>query len=710
MEQSPLSGYVKAAAFGILAFVVFIAFWQRTKVEDKIVTLDRAVAEMDRNLREDRIEARSLHDEIQKLRGANETLIKLIARGAVRAGPAPAAAGSTDQPGTEPQEEPEVDLGLEEKPEWGWDLNEGLDKAPDPSLPVGTPGRYKNFLTLDPDGNGAPKTAPNYDGVINLDWGSDPKGFNFLLENYATLSSECQLYVLDGPANYHWKKPSAYNWSPSLCWRVEVSPDYKEYTLFFRRDPMWQPVQADVRKYPHLGGNHPVTARDAAFTFKLIQDRQSNLAVLRSYYDKLEGVEVIDDYTLVVRWKETLFTSIAWTLGMYIMPEFVYAYDERGNRYPDVTLGQEFNQHWYDNLRLGPVGNGPYRFTKFVQSQYVEMERWDEYYGFKDQPRYPIKTRRLKIYTEVETPMNWLRRGDIDTYRLTGTRYQDWVLNETDPNSPFKDGRIETYIAPRPVYMYIGWKNTDPLFTDKRVRKALTYACDRFQMCDKVFLGRYTPMAAPIYPASDAADPTLKPYPFDLEKASQLLDEAGWKLNPDTGLREKTIDGQVVPFDFTFHFPSGSSEMENVAALYKNDLLKIGIRMTPLPVEWAQFLKGLEDRKYKAYSLSWAMDGWDHDFVQIWHSRGIQDPKSSNSIEYSNPEVDRLADALRTEMDKDKRIEYVRRIGRILYEEQPYTFFAWRKDFRSYWTYVKNFKDRYYRRPFIRTFPMWVER
>jgi ABC-type transport system substrate-binding protein len=61
-------------------------------------------------------------------------------------------------------------------------------------------------------------------------------------------------------------------------------------------------------------------------------------------------------------------------------------------------------------------------------------------------------------------------------------------------------------------------------------------------------------------------------------------------------------------------------------------------------------------------------------------------------------------------MDPQKRIDYVRRIGRILYEEQPYTFFAWRKDFRSYWTYVKNFEDRYFRRPFIRTFPMWIER
>jgi peptide/nickel transport system substrate-binding protein len=716
MEQSPFSGYVKAAAFGILAFAVFTAVWQRSKLEDKIVELDGTVAEMDRAAREDRGETRELRKEIQKLRGANETLLKLIASGAVRAGPAAPTnerpePGSTDEPeAKKPPATPTVDLGLEEKPEWGWQLNEQLDRLPDPSLPVGTPGRYKNFLTLDPDGNDAPKTAPNYDGTINLGWGPEPKGFNFLLENYATLGSECQEYCLDAPASYHWKKPSAYNWAPSLCWRVEVSPDYKEYTLFFRRDPMWQPVQADTRKYPHLAGKHPVTARDAAFTFQLIQDRQSNLAVLRSYYDRLDSVEAIDDYTLVVRWKETLYTSIAWTLGMYIMPEFVYAYDQRGNRYPTVTVGQEFNEHWYDQLRLGPVGCGPYRFTKFESGKYVRMERWDDYYGFKDEPLYPIKVRHLKIYNESETAMNWLRAGELDTATLTASRYRDWVLEETNAESPFKNGEIKTYLAERPGYLYIGWKNSDPLFSDKRVRKALTYACDRFQICKKIFLGRYTPMSAPLYPASEEADPTLEPYPFDLEKAKQLLDEAGWKLNPDTGLRERVINGEVTPFEFTFYYPSGSTEMQNAADHYKNDLLKIGIRMTPFSVQWAQFQKDLNDRKYKAFSLLWMLSGWDHDFVQIWHSRGIEDPKSSNYIEFSNPELDRLADELRTEMDPQKRIDYVRRIGRILYEEQPYTFFAWRKDFRSYWTYVKNFEDRYFRRPFIRTFPMWIER
>jgi peptide/nickel transport system substrate-binding protein len=306
--------------------------------------------------------------------------------------------------------------------------------------------------------------------------------------------------------------------------------------------------------------------------------------------------------------------------------------------------------------------------------------------------------------------MNWLRAGEVDTTTLSSSRYRDWVLEEDDPKSPFKNGEIKTYVAPRPGYLYIGWKNSDPMFSDKRVRQALTHACDRFEICKEIFLGRYKPMSAPLYPASEEADPTLKPYTFDLDRAKQLLDEAGWRLNPDTGLREKVLQGALTRFEFTLYWPGPSPEFQNALNHYKNDLLKVGIRMTPQSVQWAQFQKDLNDRKYKAFSLLWLLNGWEHDFGQIWHSSMIEEPKSSNYIEFSNAELDELSDKLRTEMDPQKRIEYVQRIGRILYEEQPYTFFGWRNDFRSYWTYVKDFEKRYFRRPFIRTYPMWIER
>ena len=170
------------------------------------------------------------------------------------------------------------------------------------------------------------------------------------------------------------------------------------------------------------------------------------------------------------------------------------------------------------------------------------------------------------------------------------------------------------------------------------------------------------------------------------------------------------IEGQSTPFEFKLYWPGPNPEFQSALDHFKNDLLKIGIRMVPQSVQWAQFQKDLNDRKFKAFSLLWALGGWEHDFGQIWHSDGIEDTGSSNYIEFDNPELDELQDKLRTLMDPKERVEAIHRIGRILYEEQPYTFFGWSNSFRAYWTRVHGLEENpYFIRPLWRTFPLWMD-
>ena len=120
----------------------------------------------------------------------------------------------------------------------------------------------------------------------------DPKGFNFVLENFATLSDSCEVYVgrdvrfapLQAPVQLS-------NWAPELAWRVEVNEDFTEYTIFLRQDAYWHRPPLNVDEYPHLKGKHQVTAHDVEFTLDLIMDPQSNCGVTRSYLDKARLVE-----------------------------------------------------------------------------------------------------------------------------------------------------------------------------------------------------------------------------------------------------------------------------------------------------------------------------------------------------------------------------------------------------------------------------------
>jgi len=90
-------------------------------------------------------------------------------------------------------------------------------------------------------------------------------------------------------------------------------------------------------------------------------------------------------------------------------------------------------------------------------------------------------------------------------------------------------------------------------------------------------------------------------------------------------------------------------------------------------LEWSVFLKNLNEWKFDACMLGWAMDA-NTDLYQIWHSSLADIKASSNHIGYKNPEVDRLIEQARKEFDKEKRVQMYHQIHRIIAEDQPYTF------------------------------------
>jgi len=708
MDQNPIVGWLKIAAFAVLAYYIMQAVWQGTKLEDKLVKLEGTVSEGKERARENERLLNQIAANNQMLSDQLSVLLDGATIGGTVAAP---SNGNSAQPTKTDATKTGKRTPIRRRRDEGtWASNDAIDADLDPSRPVGTPGRYKNFLKLDPAGDAAYVGPHDADATLNLAWGQDPKGFNFVLENFATLSDSCEIYVGASFASRHWKRPSSFNWAPELAWRVEVNEDYTEYTVFLRKDAYWHRPPLNLDDYPHLKGKQLFTAHDVEFTLDLIKDPQSNCGVTRAYLDKLVSWKALDDHTVVFKWSETQFTSLAYSMAPTILPKFIYGFDEAGDAYPTESVAVEFNNHWYDRLKVGPVGCGPYRFVKYEPGKYLDMERDDDWFGFKDQKRFAVKKLHYKIYTESETQMNWLRKGDIDIGGLNGTRYREWVSEETDLTSPFKNGDIETSLRPRTGYLYFAWKNTDPRFSDKRVRQALTYACNRKEICEKIFNRRYDPMASPIFPRSEEADPNLKPYPFDPEKSKQLLDEAGWMLNPATGIREKKIKGKVVELKFKEYWPGPNPEFQAALDHYKNDLQNIGVIMETQSVQWTQFQKQLRDREYAAFTLLWVVGGWEHDFGQIFHSKQIQDPTSSNYIEFSNPELDELQDRLRTLMDPEERIKVIHRIGNILYEEQPYTFFGWSKSYFGRWKHVKGTDKQYLIRPFFRTFPLAIDR
>lgn len=567
-----------------------------------------------------------------------------------------------------------------------------------------------NFLQPD-DFEVVPASAESTDGELTLFFSpSDPKGFNGLIENAADLSFVESL-VSEGLASRNsFTDPD--RWHAELAERVEVTDDGKTFTLYLKRGIQWhRPGGVDLTDPRHawLDKPHEVTAHDVAFHLRMIKDPQVQNGFVKSYYADLEGWEVIDDYTLEVRWSKKIFTALASTLGLGPVPEFLYAYDEDGNRFPDETLGLNLNQHWYNHK--GIVGTGPYRFASYEPGERIVLERNEDYHG--ELP--PIRRIVLEIVADQNVQFLKLRSHQHDFGSLRPSEYRDFVKPwEDDPSlprpadNPFIGSEMANDRRSTPGYFYIGWNADKPLFADALVRKAMTHAFDRQRLVENVFVGLGEVAAGPFLAGSPYADPSIRPWPFDLDRARELLGEAGWTDTNDDGLVDRDLDGDGVrePFEFTLLIYASSKEMDSVANILKEDLLKVGVRMKIDKAEWSLMQKRMEERDFDAFTGGWAM-GWDVDLYQIWHSSQADLPKASNMIGFRNPKADEIIEALRETFDTEERIALTRRFHRIVHEEQPYSFFYVRERYYTWWEELRRVVFPKVR-PLVRPLAWWV--
>jgi peptide/nickel transport system substrate-binding protein len=420
---------------------------------------------------------------------------------------------------------------------------------------------------------------------------------------------------------------------PLLAESWEVSEDKLTFTFHLRRGVKW-----------HDG--YPFTAHDVVFSYEKIMDPEVDAPHLRAYYKDIRSIEAIDDYTVRCSYSKPYFLALEFCGGIPIVPKHVF---EKG----------DFNTN---PAGRAPIGTGPYRFVKWNTGEEIILDRNEDYWG----KRPYIKRIVFKIISDPTVALQVLKREEID---LTGLTPIQWA-RQTSSQRFKKNFRKLSYFTPN--YSYIGWNTRRPFFSDKRVRRAMTHLVNRELILEKILYNLGEIVTNPFYIYSPEYDHSIKPYPYDPVEAKKLLDEAGWVDHDGDGIRDK--DG--VKFEFEFLIPSGSITAEQIATILEEELKKVGIRMRIRRLEWAVFVKHLEERRFDAVTLAWSM-GVESDPYQVWHSS--QAERGSNFVGFKNDEADRIMEQARKEFDKAKRVRLFRKLARIIHEEQPYTFLFCRK-------------------------------
>ena len=408
----------------------------------------------------------------------------------------------------------------------------------------------------------------------------------------------------------------------------EISDDNLTITFHLRKNVKW-----------HDGA--PFTAADVKFNYELYIDPKTPTAYAESF-KQVTRVEVPDPHTFVVHYEKPYAPAlISW--GMPVHPKH-------------LLEGQDVTK---SKLARKPVGTGPYKLTEWLSGEKVVLESNPDY--FEGQPY--IKRIVYRVIPDQATQFLELQTGSLDFMGLSPLQFD----RQTDTPAFKRLYNKYQYLAFG--YTYLGYNLRRPMFQDKRVRQALSFALNKQEIIDGVLLGYGAAATGPYKPDTWVYNADVPRYAYNPEKARELLAEAGWVDSDGDGVLDK--NGQK--FAFAIVTNQGNDLRSKTGEIIQRRFKDIGIEVKLRVIEWATFLKEfINPGNFDATILGWT-GGPEPDQYNIWHSSKTG-PRQLNFIKYENAEIDQLLEEGRRVFDQQQRKAYYDRFQQILAEDQPYTF------------------------------------
>jgi peptide/nickel transport system substrate-binding protein len=407
---------------------------------------------------------------------------------------------------------------------------------------------------------------------------------------------------------------------PMLATSYEIGEGGAVWTLRLRRNVKF-----------HDGT--PFDAEAVKFNFDRIMDPATK-AVRGTYFSSMiRSVEVVDPSTV----RFSLKFPYAPFAAALTMPDTAILSPAAVKKY-----GADFVNH--------PVGTGPFILKDWKRESHLLLERNNNYW--RGVPK--VEEIRITQIREESTIYAALKSGEIDVEIMPPAEFlKDF---EQDPKLTVKRGE------PKLFFEYFGFNCEKPPFNEKKIRQAVSSAIDMEAIVKHVDMdyGKY--ICQPIGPTVWGYDPSVKCPEYNPEKAKRMLAETGWRPGADGILQKEgkkfVIEAKII-----------DRQVRRYEAI-QSDLKKMGIDLKITKLEWGAFLGALTKGEFDLFNLGRDYKSGDADveLYSLFHSSNIP---AINLPRYRNPEVDRLLERQRAEMDKNKRLNLIHEIIRILMDDQP---------------------------------------
>ena len=453
---------------------------------------------------------------------------------------------------------------------------------------------------------------------------------------------------------------------PHAYFEAEINIPYNAvYESLFN---MWGP---DGEFTPHLAESFEYSDDGLTLTFKLRQGvkfhtgEDFNAEVAKWNFDRIMGmnlspagnlvryidsVEAVDDYTLALHLQNPTPGYHKLFAGNWAMKFVCPAAVEEHKTDDDPWAHEWFKDHM--------CGTGPYQFVSYEHGQQLVIERFDDYWGAWEDPHFDKMIER--IIPESSTQRMLLTREEIDLTCMP--------LELEDIKALQQEKGITCKSDPTVLIFIISVKATDagetgPIMSNVKVRQALAHAFNYDAVIENIMGIKGSRISDMLFtPGMEGYDPDHFVYTYDMEKAKELLAEAGY---PDGG------------FELELMWLEGFPDYPRIAEMYQADLAKLGITLKVFGAPPATFLDRIADpattpdlvlRPRAPATITWLwIEGW---------TKVRFPPGGLNEGYYTNERFEELYQASTKEMDDVKREEMIREAAAIASEEVPVIWIA----------------------------------
>ena len=449
--------------------------------------------------------------------------------------------------------------------------------------------------------------------------------------------------------------------TPGLAESWEASSDGLTYTYTLREGLEWS-------------DGTPFTAEDVAYTIN--RSRDEGWLNYESVVTNLDA-EVIDDRTVEITSKVSDPKLPA--IGVYIVPKHVYEkFDEQQVTKQDGTDG---------------VGTGPFTLVEAKRGQFWRMAANPSYWRWDGEDP-PYDEVVFRLFNNADAMVAAIEKGEIDAAqyvpaeafeRLGGT---DGIVTVFGEQGGFSEISVN---GGRPADQRVdGIGNGHPALSDIEFRKAIAHAIDKQTIIDKVLVG----LGSPATVMSPSASPEWRPeipeeeqFTFDLDRANQILDDAGYEDANGNGIREH--DGNDI--NLTYLVRTESQTAGPNAEFVSGWLKEIGIATTLTPVNDSRLTELIGKGDYDLFEWGWTPfvdpDPMLSYFTCDLLSKDPEDPTNYyNDANWCDPTYDDDYKAQNQELDRGKRLEIVHEMLRKMYDSATYNVLYYDGDLQAYRT------------------------